>query len=67
MTHFKCWNRPCAIAYMSDDLVATHLAAGELESVFDAWAPPLPDLHHYYPDRTHQTRPSCCSFQHMRH
>lgn len=54
------------LCYMPEDLVAAHLAAGELESVLDPWVPSLPDLHLYYPDRTHQTRAFMLFLQHMR-
>lgn len=55
------------LSYMPLDLVSGHLAAGELASVLDPWVPPLPALHLYYPDRTHQTRAFTLFIQHMRY
>ncbi len=54
------------LSYMPQDLVAQALAAGALESVLEGWLPPLPALHLYYPDRTHQTRAFSLFIQHMR-
>jgi|TARA_R110002126_G_scaffold86592_1_gene209024 DNA-binding transcriptional LysR family regulator len=54
------------LSYMPLDLVSAHLASGDLVSVLDKWVPPLPELHLYYPDRTHQMRAFTLFIQHMR-
>ena len=54
------------LSYMPLDLVADHLARGGLATVLEAWMPALPELHLFYPDRTHQTRVFALFVQHMR-
>ncbi|OCX56638.1 hypothetical protein BFP70_19690 [Thioclava sp. SK-1] len=54
------------LSYMPQDLVEAHLASGTLESVLDAWTPSIPEIHLYYPNRTHQTRAFTLFTQHMR-
>ncbi len=39
------------LGYMLEDEVADDLAAGRLVQVLDAWCPPFPGCHLYYPDR----------------
>jgi len=39
------------IAYMPEDLVSQHLAAGRLVSVLDEWSPPFAGYFIYYPSR----------------
>lgn len=44
------------LAFLPDDLVAEHLAAGRLLSVMDDWCPSFPGLHAFYPSRRHASR-----------
>lgn len=39
------------LAFIPEDMVQEHLAAGRLVSVLDAWCPPFPGYHLYYPSR----------------
>lgn len=39
------------IAYLPEDLVARHIASGELVVVLDDWSPPFPGYYIYYPSR----------------
>ncbi|MEA3540879.1 MAG: LysR substrate-binding domain-containing protein [Pseudomonadota bacterium] len=39
------------IAFVPQDHVADHVAAGRLERVLDDWCPPFPGYHLYYPSR----------------
>jgi DNA-binding transcriptional LysR family regulator len=39
------------LAYIPEDLVQEHLAAGRLEQVLDDWCQPFPGYHLYYPSR----------------
>lgn len=39
------------IAYLPDDYLAADLAAGRLTRVLEAWCPPFPGYHLYYPSR----------------
>ncbi|NNG70873.1 LysR family transcriptional regulator [Rhizobium laguerreae] len=39
------------LAYMPEDLVAAHLADGQLVRVLEDWCPPFPGYHLYYPSR----------------
>jgi len=41
------------IAYMPDDLVVDHVAAGRLERVLEDWCEPFAGYHLYYPSRRH--------------
>jgi DNA-binding transcriptional LysR family regulator len=46
-----------AIAYLPEDVVAPHLAAGRLVRVLEDWCAPFPGYHLYYPSRR-QTSPA---------
>lgn len=39
------------LAYLLEDAVRTHLAAGQLKRVLEDWCPPFPGYHLYYPSR----------------
>ncbi|MNQ50937.1 HTH-type transcriptional regulator DmlR [compost metagenome] len=39
------------LAFVPEDMVQEHLAAGRLVSVLDDWCPPFPGYHLYYPSR----------------
>jgi DNA-binding transcriptional LysR family regulator len=39
------------LAYAIEDMVAHHIAAGRLIRVLEAWCPPFPGWHLYYPSR----------------
>lgn len=41
------------LAYMPDDMVAPHAAAGRLVRVLEDWCPYFPGYHLYYPSRRH--------------
>lgn len=41
------------LAYMPEDIVAPHIAAGALIRVLKDWCPPFPGYHLYYPSRRH--------------
>jgi DNA-binding transcriptional LysR family regulator len=43
------------LAWISEWSVAEHLAAGKLLRVLEAWSPPSPALHLYYPSNRHVT------------
>lgn len=39
------------LAYLPEDMVAPHIAAGTLRQVLDDWTPAFPGFHIYYPSR----------------
>ena len=39
------------LAYVPDDLVGDHVAAGRLRRVLEDWCPTFPGYHLYYPSR----------------
>ncbi|MFJ3054478.1 LysR family transcriptional regulator [Herbaspirillum sp. NPDC087042] len=39
------------LAYLPDDMVQSHVAAGQLKRVMTAWMPTFPGYHLYYPSR----------------
>lgn len=41
------------IAYLPEDMMPEHLAAGRLRRVLEDWCPPFPGYHLYYPSRRH--------------
>jgi DNA-binding transcriptional LysR family regulator len=43
------------LAYMPEDLVASHIASGELVRVLSDWCPAFPGYHLYYPSRRHSS------------
>ena len=43
------------IAYLPEDYVRHHVAAGRLARVLSDWSPPFPGYHLYYPSRRHQS------------
>ncbi len=54
------------LAYVLEHHVAEDLASGALETVLDAWCPPFPGFHLYYPSRR-QISPALRAFiDHMR-
>ena len=44
------------LAFLPEDMVAEHLAAGRLVSVMQNWCPAFPGLHAYYPSRRQSSR-----------
>ncbi len=48
-------------AWLMEDFVRDHLAAGRLVRVLEDWCPPFPGLHLYYPSRR-QMRPALRAF-----
>jgi len=43
------------LAYLPEDEVQTHMAAGRLVRVLADWCPPFPGYHLYYPSRRQHT------------
>jgi DNA-binding transcriptional LysR family regulator len=41
------------LAWVPEDAVRTHIAKGRLRRVLEAWCPPFPGYHLYYPNRRH--------------
>src|SRR5204863_3079031 len=41
----------CGLAYLPEDQVRAHLAAGRLVRVLEDWCPPFSGYHIYYPSR----------------
>jgi DNA-binding transcriptional LysR family regulator len=39
------------LAYVFEDMTQPHVAAGRLQRVLEAWSPPFPGYHLYYPSR----------------
>jgi DNA-binding transcriptional LysR family regulator len=46
----------CGLAFLTSDLVESHVRAGRLVSVMEDWCPMFPGLHAYYPSRRHSSR-----------
>ncbi|HDS1733297.1 LysR family transcriptional regulator [Pseudomonas sp. BP8] len=46
----------CGIAYLPEELVREHVAAGRLVWVLENWFPTFPGLHIYYPSRRQSSR-----------
>ena len=46
----------CGVAYLPEDLVKEHVAAGRLGWVLEPWFPTFPGLHIYYPSRRQSSR-----------
>jgi DNA-binding transcriptional LysR family regulator len=44
------------LAFLPDELVAEHIAAGRLLSVMEDWCPRFPGLHAFYPSRRNSSR-----------
>lgn len=44
------------LAYLPEDVVIEHLAAGRLKQVLEDWCPPFPGYHLYYPSRRQHSR-----------
>ena len=45
----------CGIAYVPEDLIKPHVAAGRLRRVLEDWCQPFPGYHLYYPSRRHSS------------
>jgi len=43
------------LAFLPQDMVRPHLAAGRLATVLEDWTPPFPGYHLYYPNRRQQS------------
>jgi DNA-binding transcriptional LysR family regulator len=43
------------LAYVPEDLITQHVAAGRLRRVLEDWCQPLPGYHLYYPSRRHRS------------
>jgi DNA-binding transcriptional LysR family regulator len=46
----------CGLAFVPEDMVTEHLAAGRLIRVLDDWCQPYPGYHLYYPSRRQSSR-----------
>jgi len=46
----------CGLAFIPQDLAASHVAAGSLQWVLEDWFPTFPGLHIYYPSRRQSSR-----------
>lgn len=46
----------CGLAFVPEEMVRAHIAAGRLVSVMADWCPTFPGLHAYYPSRRHSSR-----------
>jgi DNA-binding transcriptional LysR family regulator len=47
----------CGLAYLPEDMVQSHIAAGRLVPVLAEWCQPFPGYHLYFPSRR-QTSPA---------
>ena len=57
----------CGIAYLTEDLAASHVREGRLVSVMQDWCPKFPGLHAYYPSRRHASRALALVIDAIRH
>jgi len=55
------------IAFVPEDYVQQHLAAGELVRVLEDWTPPFPGYHLYYPSRRQQSPALALFIEALRH
>ena len=55
------------LAYVPEDVVAAHLAAGRLTRVLADWCQPYPGYHLYYPSRRQQTSAFALLVEALRH
>jgi DNA-binding transcriptional LysR family regulator len=46
----------CGLAFVPEDMVKEHLAAGRLQRVLDEWCTPFPGYYIYYPNRRQSSR-----------
>lgn len=55
------------LAYLPEDLVLAHVAAGRLEQVLKDWCPTFPGLHAYYASRQQSSRALALIIDALRH
>jgi len=55
------------LAYLPEDMVLEHLAAGRLERVLEAWCAPFTGYHLYYPSRRQSSRALALVVEALRH
>ena len=57
----------CGLAYLPEDLVTNHLAAGRLRRVLEDWCPPYSGYHLWYPSRRHHSAAFALLVEALRH
>ena len=55
------------LAYLPEDMVHEHVAAGRLEKVLEDWCPTFPGYHLYYPSRRQKSRAFSVLVDALRH
>ncbi|MHB9796478.1 LysR family transcriptional regulator [Pseudomonas sp. MT3] len=55
------------LAYLPQDMVTEHVAAGRLEQVLEDWCPTFPGYHLYYPSRRQKSRAFTVLVDALRH
>lgn len=55
------------LAYLPEDQVLDHVAAGRLIRVLEDWCEPFPGYHLYYPSRRHASPAFALLVEHLRH
>ena len=55
------------LAYLPDDMVTEHVAAGRLAKVLEDWCPIFPGYHLYYPSRRQKSRAFSVLVDALRH
>nr|WP_181701745.1 LysR family transcriptional regulator [Chthonobacter albigriseus] len=55
------------VAYLLEDVLAEHIAAGRLVRMLDGWCQPTPGFHLYYSGRRHMSAPLRALIDHLRH
>lgn len=55
------------LAYLPDDMVTEHVAAGRLAKVLEDWCPTFPGYHLYYPSRRQKSRAFSVLVDALRH
>jgi DNA-binding transcriptional LysR family regulator len=55
------------LAFVPDELVANHVAAGRLVRVLEDWCPTLPGLHIFYASRRETSRAVAVVIDALRH
>jgi len=55
------------LGYLTEEMVAPHIAKGDLRTVLADWCPTLPGYHLYYPSRRHLSRAMTVLIDALRH
>ncbi|WP_332611642.1 LysR family transcriptional regulator [Achromobacter sp. ESBL13] len=55
------------LGYLTEEMVAPHIANGRLRTVLSDWCPTLPGYHLYYPSRRHLSRAMTVLIDALRH